>query len=41
MEELKLRHEALHQALVTLQEGLEEIEIPVLGRPKAYKLMRD
>ena len=41
MEELILRHTAMQQALSTLKEGLQEIEIPIPNRPKAYKLMRD
>ncbi len=41
MEELKLRYKAMRQALSTLDEGLQEIEIPIPDRPKAYKLMRD
>ena len=31
----------MKQALATLQEGLNEIEIPISNRPNAYKLMRD
>ena len=41
MEELILRHKAMLQALLTLEEGLQEIEISIPNRPKAYKLMRD
>ena len=41
MEELKLRYQAMRQALLTLEEGLQEIEKPLPDRPKAYKLMRD
>lgn len=29
------------QALLTLEEGLQEIEIPIPNRPKAHILMRD
>jgi len=41
MEAVKLRYEAVRRALATLKEGMEEIEVPLLERPKAYALMRD
>ena len=41
MEELILRYKAMQQALLTLEEGLIEIQISIPDRPKAYKLMRD
>ena len=41
MEELNLRYKAIQQALFTLKEGLDEVEMPIVDRPKAYKLMRD
>jgi len=41
MEVVELRYMAMQQALLTLEEGIEEIEIPIPGRPKAYTLMRD
>lgn len=41
METVILRYKAIKKALLTLEEGLEEVEIPIPNRPKAYKLMRD
>ena len=41
MEELILRYKAMQQALLTLEEAIIEIKIPIANRPKAYKLMRD
>jgi len=41
MEVVKLRYKAVRQALSTLKEGIEEIRVPLLERPKAYTLMRD
>jgi nucleotidyltransferase substrate binding protein (TIGR01987 family) len=41
MEKINSRYKAMQKALSTLQEGIQEMSLPLPGRPKAYLLMRD